>query len=321
MQTPTISAPVVTIFDAEHTGGWCVEYDTFIVVTGTHPIYLLTITWGTDATLSNISGYGTNSVSCTLHVPDPYSGFVTIEASMISFEGIPGDSNVNIYEVDDCCLFAGQFKKSVQTGRFHGEDGNRYFPTEEAAMQDVWDNARGVDCTWFNQGDTHTNLECISHMATQYNPADPPGERWQAFARVERIYIKYDRFTNPVHVATFQFFAKNPGYYPADSKPYIFCIYNGADNPTSADCANFGAAVTDPFIVNADGTPSQEFFLTINAAGLAYMNAGGTRFLIMNYYDFIGNDAGPMDPGLSDDIIIFSGRSADAAFMRINYNC
>jgi hypothetical protein len=317
MQTPTISAPVVTIFDAEHTGGWCVEYDTSIVVTGTHPIYLLTITWGTDVTLSNISGYGTNSVSCTLHVPDPYSGFVTIEASMISFEGIPGDSNVNVYEVDECCIFSGAYKKSTQTGRFTGTGFASHLATEALAAEEAWIEAR-VSGFWLDQADTHTDLECNAFMATGYNPL--PDDDWNAGSSVERIYVRYLRFTSEVHKATFKFFAKNPDTYPSDSQPYIICTYTGAASPSHSDFVNFGLAVTEPFIVNADGTPSQEFFLDINDLGLSYMNSGGTAFIIMSLVDYLGDDA-TMTPNSGDEIIIFSGNSSESAFMRIIYNC
>jgi hypothetical protein len=325
-----IAPPVVTIFDADHTGGWCREYDTAILITGTQPIYELTITFGEGASLSGIVGYGTNSVHCTLHVPnDKSSGFITIEASMISFEGIVGDSNVNVYEKDTCCAFHGLFKRIAQSGYFRGEDGNRYMLTAEEAVADVWNNARTAypegDCGWQNTGAFHSELEVHTAISLVSNPGDaepvPPGPgTWQAYAKVERAYLRFERFTNEVHVATFKFLAENPDYWPPGkvSDPYIFCTYTGADDPAHIDCTEFGPAVTEEFTVNNDGFPPTEYELRLNQVGIDFMNAGGSRFLIMNTWDHEGI---PSPPGQGDNIVCRSGWSTAPGAIRLTYNC
>ena len=324
LQYPTVELDT-TIFDAEHTGSWCVEYDTTVKVTGTHPIYLLTITWGTDCTITNITGYGTNAVTCTLHVPDPFSGRVTIEASMTSSKGVVGDSNVNVYEKDTCCIFTGQYRKIAQTGIFHGEGGQRYNDTEQSAADHAYNEARTPtpgNGHWHNNGSTARDKEVwFSLFSTPQDVGQPPPfDGWTGFCKITRAYLRFDRFTDEVHKAHFQFWGENPDYYPADSKEFIFCTYTGADTPTSADITNYGPAVTDPFIVNADGTPAVEYSIDINKVGIAYMNAGGTRFVVMHIDDF--NNVTPTMPYSDNNYInIFSGATLEAAFMRISYNC
>jgi hypothetical protein len=98
-------APVTTIFDAESDSEYCPGLYIKILITGTHPITLLTITWADEgAALTDITGYGTNAVFATLYTDSGQSGFVTIEASMQSATGVIGDSNVNLFENEvDCC--------------------------------------------------------------------------------------------------------------------------------------------------------------------------------------------------------------------------
>jgi len=104
---PVSSPPLTAIFDAESDSVWCKSSYLPIIITGTNPITLLTITFAASgAALSNIVGYGTNTVTATLKVGSSQTGFVTIEASMLAANGLIGSSNVNLFEGDDCCTNA-----------------------------------------------------------------------------------------------------------------------------------------------------------------------------------------------------------------------
>jgi hypothetical protein len=93
-----------TIFDAESDFKWCQAQPRVGIITGTHPITLLTVTFAHEGySFTVISGIGTNSVSFELTAHAEQAGFITIEASMLSSSGVPGDSNVNVFGADDCC--------------------------------------------------------------------------------------------------------------------------------------------------------------------------------------------------------------------------
>lgn len=97
------------IFDAESPSCFCPGGVTDFEITGTHPIYLLTIThtdcsaYGTGVAIHG--GWGTNKLYGQLKACSSESGFITIEASMNAYDGTPGDSNVNIFECSEseCC--------------------------------------------------------------------------------------------------------------------------------------------------------------------------------------------------------------------------
>jgi hypothetical protein len=99
MQVPSAGA----VFNADSDSEWCPGDTQEIVITGTEPIYLLTVTWPTrDVYISGGAGFGSNLVVAQLTVGDDVRGRVTVEASMRTFDGIPGDSNVSLYESTEC---------------------------------------------------------------------------------------------------------------------------------------------------------------------------------------------------------------------------
>jgi len=102
LQDPSDSG--VYVFNADTDSCYCPGETRDIEITGTHPIFGYDVTFnGPDATVSITEGIGTNSVKGTIKVDSGKSGMVTIEMLMIAFPGVPGDSNVNIFECSDCC--------------------------------------------------------------------------------------------------------------------------------------------------------------------------------------------------------------------------
>jgi hypothetical protein len=101
--------PEILIFDAESPSCFCPGGVTDFEITGTHPIYFLTIThtdcpaWGTGVAIHG--GWGTNRLYGQLRACGSEKGFITIEASMNAASGRYGDSNVNIFECpeNECC--------------------------------------------------------------------------------------------------------------------------------------------------------------------------------------------------------------------------
>lgn len=106
---PSTPDPEDIIFDAESSSCWCPGISMPLEITGTWPIYKLTITeadcgggmFGTY--LRIVGGWGTNKVWGYIHACSTEEGFITIEASMNTDEGVPGDSNVNLFRCDTCC--------------------------------------------------------------------------------------------------------------------------------------------------------------------------------------------------------------------------
>jgi hypothetical protein len=96
------------LFDLNVSGGWCEDETETIVCTTSQPCYLIQITYMSSGGVTingaeSVSVPGLNSFELQLFVPDGYSGMVTLEAIMITFDGISGDSNDNVFESRLCC--------------------------------------------------------------------------------------------------------------------------------------------------------------------------------------------------------------------------
>jgi hypothetical protein len=112
----TILDPTLIVFDlncnaedeaasdcADGECGFCPNDTVFVQLSCSEPCYWVQTSLTDDPAthLENIKGYGTNTISFDL-VCGEESGFVTIEASMTSFEGVTGTSNVNLPECESC---------------------------------------------------------------------------------------------------------------------------------------------------------------------------------------------------------------------------
>ena len=96
------------LFDLNVSGGWCDDRTETILCTTTQPCYFIQITYTSSAgvTINGTTGVsipGLNSFELELFVPAGYSGMVTLEAIMVTFDGISGDSNDNVFESRTCC--------------------------------------------------------------------------------------------------------------------------------------------------------------------------------------------------------------------------
>jgi hypothetical protein len=87
--------------------GFCPNDTVFVQLSCSEPCYHVQVSLTDDPAtkLTNIKGYGTNTVSFDLEAGNE-AGFITIEASMTSVEGVTGTSNVNLPECDTCFEFA-----------------------------------------------------------------------------------------------------------------------------------------------------------------------------------------------------------------------
>jgi hypothetical protein len=94
--------------DCDEECGFCPNDTVRVQLSCSEPCYWVQTTLEDDPATHidqrSVKGYGTNTVSFDL-ICGEESGFVTIEASMTSVEGVTGSSNVNLPECDSCCDF------------------------------------------------------------------------------------------------------------------------------------------------------------------------------------------------------------------------
>ena len=274
LTNPVAVGPITSVFDAELDGGWCKEYPTSIIISGTHPITLLTITFGGGATLSDISGYGTNEVMATLEVPDDYAGMVTIEASMITSEGVSGDSNVNVFENSSCCDYETE------------EDDYTVAPT------------------WYSVGKTGTpdaDPDVVFASAIT-SPADLVLDRIAVGDCGDVIFdgspytgqstIALFRFPEPsseVHVAEFHVFSQELSIATDDTTMVITAWNASSWPPLVSEYESWSDRLSPNWVVHGSSSTWTESSVKLNSNGIDYINSGGQYILcVMSIYHFNG---------------------------------
>jgi hypothetical protein len=269
MQPPWVpgpsAEPTTTIFDAEVEGGWCEDSTKNITITGTHPIYEIVITWGDGASLSNIIGYGFNEVTCDLEVGE-YSGFVTIEVIMTSSEGVEGDSNVNVFEDNECCMYDEPFNLYGNKGTSLRNNGQ------------TWAESGQSPGSWADN-DFAPYVHLVSGKLDTVDPFyDAARTRWMWYInRGEGPAITTAKYRMLLYNSkAFRYNLETEVWDVAEQMDMVIARFTDGFNPTVDNFNDFAEAltnvVTPPLVVESEGDDPQWIEWEFNSAGLDYIN-------------------------------------------------
>jgi hypothetical protein len=199
---PETEEPVICFFDLESDSTYCVNQTAPITVTGSNPIYFVQLTLTDDVAthIENVAGYGTNVVTFDLVAGPTESGPVTVEASMTCFEGLTGDSNVNIPEGTqaECTNFY------ITLLRDDGQIVNPSILSSFNVKNFTWGIACPFDSTYLGGG------EWLIEVTGNFDAVD-------------KYWIFYEVEPGP-----------NPGLYPTIETQYPY-KYLAADKQQAAD--------------------------------------------------------------------------------------